>query len=156
MDGDRNSPRRRSSSKPFERRLIMDQKLELILKKLSSLESGQKELNQKFEALESGQKELNNKFEVLESGQKEMKQRLEVMGSGQKELGQIVRAIRDRSEETTATKIDALSMDVHHLHGEIAGVKEEIKDLRNGVIFVNRKVADAELEINMMKQSKNQ
>jgi chromosome segregation ATPase len=141
MDGDRNSPRRRSSSKPFERRLIMDQKLELILKKLSSLESGQKELNQKFEALESGQKELNNKFEVLESGQKE--------------LGQIVRTIRDRQEETDA-KIDALSMDVHHVHGEIAGVKEEIKDLRNGVIFVNRKVADAEFEINMMKQNKNQ
>jgi len=133
----------------------MDQKLELILKKLSSLESGQKELNQKFEALESGQKELNNKFEVLESGQKEMKQRLEVMGSGQKELGQIVRTIRDRQEETDA-KIDALSMDVHHVHGEIAGVKEEIKDLRNGVIFVNRKVADAEFEINMMKQNKNQ
>ncbi|AVD55934.1 MAG: hypothetical protein SOH59_07805 [Heyndrickxia faecalis] len=119
----------------------MDQKLELILKKLSSLESGQKELNQKFEALESGQKELNNKFEVLESGQKE--------------LGQIVRTIRDRQEETDA-KIDALSMDVHHVHGEIAGVKEEIKDLRNGVIFVNRKVADAEFEINMMKQNKNQ
>ncbi|APB35975.1 MULTISPECIES: hypothetical protein [Heyndrickxia] len=105
----------------------MDQKLDLILKKLSSLESGQKELNE----------------------------RLEVMESGQKELGQIVRAIRDRQEETDA-KIDALSMDVHHVHGEIAGVKDEIKDLRNGVIFVNRKVADAEFEINMMKQNKNQ
>jgi len=62
----------------------MDQKLDLILKKLNSLESGQKE------------------------------------------LGQIVRAIRDRQEESDA-KLDSLSMDVHHVHGEIAVVKEKIK-----------------------------
>ncbi|WP_416876582.1 hypothetical protein, partial [Kitasatospora sp. SC0581] len=69
------------------------------------------------------------------------------------ELYQIVRAIRDRQEETDA-KLDALSMDVHHAHGEIAGVKDAVKELREGVIFVNRKVADTEYEVNLLKQRK--
>ncbi|WP_342400278.1 hypothetical protein NST20_06420 [Weizmannia sp. FSL W8-0676] len=145
----------------------MDQRLDIILDKLNSLESGQVELNKKLEVMESGQielnkklevmesgqVELNNKLEAMESGQIELNKKLEVMESGQDELYQMVRAIRDRQEETDA-KLDALSMDVHHAHGEIAGVKDAVKELREGVIFVNRKVADTEYEVNLLKQRK--
>ncbi|MNP83219.1 hypothetical protein D3C76_1821030 [compost metagenome] len=39
------------------------------------------------------------------------------------ETNSIVRAIRDRQEESDA-KLDALSMDVHKQHGELSSLKE--------------------------------
>lgn len=46
------------------------------------------------------------------------------MVSGQAELLQIVRSIRDR-QETTDAKLDALTMEVHKIHGELTSIKKE-------------------------------
>lgn len=57
-------------------------------------------------------------------------------------------------------KLDKLSEDVEKQH--IASLNSdnillnEIRSLREGVVYVNRKVADTELELNMMKQSTKQ
>ncbi|NWL89614.1 hypothetical protein DMN77_18870 [Paenibacillus sp. 79R4] len=55
-------------------------------------------------------------------------QKLESLESGQAELQQITSAIRDRQEETDA-KLEALSMDVHQLHGVVVAIKENIDEL---------------------------
>ncbi|AZS18479.1 hypothetical protein EI981_26395 [Paenibacillus lutimineralis] len=52
-----------------------------------------------------------------------LKETQALMQSQLSETNAIVRAIRDRQEETDA-KLDALSMDVHKLHGELTHLKE--------------------------------
>lgn len=61
----------------------------------------------------------------------EMNTRIGGLESGQAELQQITSAIRDRQEETDA-KLEALSMDVHQLHGVVVAIKEEIAELNKG------------------------
>jgi ribosome-interacting GTPase 1 len=60
--------------------------------------------------------------------------------------------------EDIKVKLDKLSekMDAHQIENINSDnlLLNEIQALREGVIFVNRKVADAELEINYLKQSK--
>jgi hypothetical protein len=67
--------------------------------------------------------------------------------------------------ESMATKIDSMSVKLDKLSETIASnhieninsdnlLLNEIRSLREGVIFVNRKVADAELEIHSLKQNK--
>ncbi|MEK0285313.1 hypothetical protein P5F76_01075, partial [Caldifermentibacillus hisashii] len=67
------------------------------------------------------------------------------------ETNQIVRAIRDRQDETDA-KLDALSIDVHKLHGELNFVKEEISDIKATVDFTYHKTSQNELEIFKLKR----
>ncbi|MGG5253695.1 hypothetical protein ACQYAD_09385 [Neobacillus sp. SM06] len=57
--------------------------------------------------------------------------KLEMLESGQKELNQIVRAIRDRQENTDA-KLESLSMDVHNIRGVITSIKETQQILIQG------------------------
>lgn len=89
-------------------------KLDLILRKLESLEEGQK-------SLEEGQKSLAEGHKSLVEGYKSL-------AEGQKELNMISRAIRDRQDETDA-KLDALSMDVHKLYGKVEAQQEQLKTL---------------------------
>jgi ribosome-interacting GTPase 1 len=60
--------------------------------------------------------------------------------------------------EDIKVKLDKLSekMDAHQIENINSDnlLLNEIQALREGVSFVNRKVADAELEINYLKQSK--
>lgn len=58
----------------------------------------------------------------------EMKTKMETLESGQHELQQITRAIRDRQDETDA-KLEALSMDVHHLNGKVEGLSAKVEEL---------------------------
>lgn len=57
-------------------------------------------------------------------------------------------------------KLDKLSENVEKQH--VANINSdnillnEIRSIREGVVFVNRKVADAELELNMLKQNTKQ
>lgn len=57
-------------------------------------------------------------------------------------------------------KLDKLSENVEKQH--IANINSdnillnEIRSIREGVVFVNRKIADAELELNMLKQNTKQ
>jgi hypothetical protein len=55
-------------------------------------------------------------------------------------------------------KLDKLSgkMDVQHIENINADnrILNEVQELKKGVLFVNRKIADAELEINLIKHKK--
>ena len=57
--------------------------------------------------------------------------KFEILESCQKELHQIVRAIRDRQENTDA-KLESISMDINKIHGEIVSIKETQQILIQG------------------------
>ncbi|MDU0332572.1 hypothetical protein RW092_20585 [Paenibacillus sp. 3LSP] len=61
----------------------------------------------------------------------EMNSRIGSIESGQAELQHIIRAIRDRQEESDA-KLEALSMDVHRLNGTVEAIKEDLSELKEG------------------------
>jgi len=64
---------------------------------------------------------------------------------------QLIKAIIHRQDETDA-KLDAISMDVHKLHGELNFIKEEISDIKTTVDFTYQKTNKNELEIFKLKQ----
>lgn len=94
----------------------MEEKLDLILKKLNELEEGQKQLSDGQKHLEEGQVQLNKRVGNIESDMKVIKSKLD-------ENTQLIRSVRDRQEETDA-KLESLSMDVYQLHGELSSLKE--------------------------------
>jgi len=85
------------------------QDVELINSQLNELRSDQKETQQDVELIKS---QLNE----LKSDQKETRQDIALLKSQIKENTALIRAIRDRQEETDA-KLEALTMDVHKLNG---------------------------------------
>lgn len=65
---------------------------------------------------------------------------------------QLLKAVIQRQEETDA-KLDAISTDVHKLHGEINYIKEEMSDIKTTVDFTYQKTTKNELEIFKLKQN---
>lgn len=75
------------------------------------------------------------------------------MSTQLQETNEIVRAIRDRQEETDA-KLDALSMDVHKLHGEVASVKTKQERLEIIVEKLSARSLEQESEIRSIRLAK--
>ncbi|WP_077214489.1 hypothetical protein [Bacillus dakarensis] len=74
-----------------------------------------------------------------------------------KEIHEIKTTMATKQDvEIVNVKLDKLSESIEKKHIENVNsdnlLLKEIQSLREGVVFVNRKVADAELEISMMKQ----
>ena len=72
---------------------------------------------------------------------------------------QLIRAIHDRQEETDA-KLDALSMDVHHIRGEVTShqkILEQLSEnrLRQGQILerLSVRLIEQETDIAILKQT---
>lgn len=67
--------------------------------------------------------QIDFKVQTITRDVESLKGTQELMQTQLGETNAIVRAIRDRQDETDA-KLDALSMDVHKLHGELSSLKE--------------------------------
>lgn len=68
-------------------------------------------------------KSMQTEIKSMKSEIKDFKESQYLMQTQLNETNEIVRAIRHRQEETDA-KLDALSMDVHKLHGEVLSLKD--------------------------------
>lgn len=64
-----------------------------------------------------------------------MSDKLDAILQSIKELQQVTHAIFDRQEETDA-KLEALSMDVHHIKGDVATLKEDVAILKTDVAML--------------------
>ncbi|WP_229520839.1 hypothetical protein [Paenibacillus sp. GM2] len=95
---------------------MSEQLLQQIIQKLDRIENDQ-------QAMKSDMGSMKSELGSMKSELGSMKETQALMQSQLSETNAIVRAIRDRQEETDA-KLDALSMDVHKLHGELTHVKE--------------------------------
>jgi len=72
--------------------------------------------------MKDSQQSMQTEIKSMKDEIKGMKESQYVMQTQLKETNEIVRAIKHRQEETDA-KLDALSMDVHKLHGEVSSLK---------------------------------
>lgn len=112
--------------------------LEKLNKRMDNMEGELQKLNQRMDNTEGELQKLNQRMNQMEDELQLIKEQI-------KETTDITRVIRDRQEETDA-KLDALSMDVNKLHGEIADVKTRIA-------FHSHKITETELEIFKIKQN---
>lgn len=68
-----------------------------------------------------------------------------------KELHQMTRAIHDRQEETDA-KLEALTMDVHKLHGEVTSLKQDVSVLKVDVSVLKEDIAILKDDVQVLKE----
>jgi len=73
--------------------------------------------------IKDSQQSMQTDIKSMKSEIKDIKESQHLMQTQLKETNEIVRAIRHRQEETDA-KLDALSMDVYKLHGEVLSLKD--------------------------------
>jgi predicted nuclease with TOPRIM domain len=104
----------------------------------------------------------------LHDGQKCLEKEQAYLKSGLKELNELMTALLYRQDETDA-KLEALAMDVHNIHGEIASLKqglhklekkvdshyqqlnEQLNNIKLDVDFAVHKTTENEREIYKMK-----
>ena len=101
------------------------QQLENEIKNLSD---GQKRLKKRCKRFTRWPKTLENEVKNLHDGQKCLEKEQAYLKSGLKELNELMTALLYRQDETDA-KLEALAMDVHNIHGEIASLKQGLHKL---------------------------
>lgn len=108
---------------------MSEQLLHKILQKLDHIEVEQASMMTDMQTMKTDMQTMKSDMEIMKTDMGTVKSDIldlkESHGLMQIQLNEtnaIVRAIRDRQAETDA-KLDALSMDVHKLHGEVACIK---------------------------------
>lgn len=102
---------------------MSEQLLHQILQKLDHIEVEQASMKTDMQTMKSDMEIMKTDMGTVKSDILDLKESHGLMQIQLNETNALVRAIRDRQEETDA-KLDALSMDVHKLHGEVASIKE--------------------------------
>ena len=74
---------------------------------------------------------MDNELKEIKSEQQSMNETQSLMQTQQTETNQLVRVIIDRQDETDA-KLEALTMDVHKIRGDVTEMKEDISSLKQG------------------------
>ncbi|WP_346200781.1 hypothetical protein NSQ96_06960 [Caldifermentibacillus hisashii] len=95
---------------------------------------------------------IKGEVQILKGDMQTIKGEAQTIKSQVNENTQLLKAVIHRQEETDA-KLDAISMDVHKLHGEINYIKEEMSDIKTTVDFTYQKTTKNELEIFKLKQN---
>ena len=120
----------------------MEQSLNLILKELKTLNSRldnfEQNTNNRFNEFENRFNEFDNRFNEFDNRFNDFEQKTN------NNFSVLNVKIDKLSEKITAHQVENMNADNLLL--------AEVQSLREGVVFVNRKVADAELEINLLKQ----
>ncbi|MDN4066414.1 hypothetical protein QYF50_00795 [Paenibacillus vini] len=101
---------------------MSEQLLHQILQKLDHIEAEQSSMKSDINSMKSDMNSMKSDMQTMKADILGLKETQELMQVQLGETNAIVRAIRDRQDETDA-KLDALSMDVHKLHGELTSVK---------------------------------
>ena len=66
---------------------------------------------------------------------------------------QIIKVIRDRQEETDA-KLENLTMDVHHMRGDLTALTETVASIQEELAFTSHKVYTNEKDIFFLRNRK--
>lgn len=98
---------------------------------------------------------INESLQPVKDDIRSVKDEIQLLKTGQEELRLITSAIRDRQEETDA-KLEALSMDVNHMHGDLVRIEQKLdeneSELRGDVRFLNHRIADLEMKVEKLKK----
>lgn len=132
---------------------MSEQLLHQILQKLDHIESEQQSLRSDMQSMKSDMQSMKSDMQSMKSDILGLKETQGLMQTQLQETNEIVRAIRDRQEETDA-KLDALSMDVHKLHGEVASIKLNQDRLEKIVEKLSVRSLEQESEIRDIRLAK--
>lgn len=102
---------------------MSEQLLREILQKVSNIEIEQGSMKSDVQTMKSEMKTIKSEMQTMKADIQSVKGTQELMQTQFNETNAIVRAIRDRQDETDA-KLDALSMDVHKLRGDFVRLQE--------------------------------
>lgn len=91
---------------------------------LQQILSELKEVKTDIQGMKTDIQGMKTDIQVLKTDVSSIKKEQQLMKIQLDENTQMIRAIYDRQEETDARQ-EALTMDVHKLHGEVASIKEE-------------------------------
>ncbi|MFZ2462943.1 MAG: hypothetical protein WAW77_04830 [Caldibacillus thermoamylovorans] len=103
--------------------------------------------------IKDSQQSMQTEIKSMKSEIKDIKESQYLMQTQLNETNEIVRAIRHRQEETDA-KLDALSMDVHKLHGEVLSLKDGQERQERILEKLSLRSIEQEAEIRDLKRIK--
>lgn len=96
---------------------------------------------------------MQTEMKSMKSEIKDIKESQHLMQTQLNKTNEIVRAIRHRQEETN-TKLDALSMDVYRLHGEVLSLKDGQERQERILEKLSLRSIEQEAEIRDLKRIK--
>ncbi|MBW7651824.1 hypothetical protein [Anoxybacillus sp. ST4] len=97
-----------------------------------SIREEQKLIRQEQQAIRQEQQAIRQEQQAIRQEQQAIREEQQALKNGQKELYDLMNALLHRQDETDA-KLEALTMDVHHMRGEMAAMKQEIHALHEKV-----------------------
>ncbi|MEC0331601.1 hypothetical protein P4H42_18465 [Paenibacillus macerans] len=111
-------------------------------------------INESLQPVKDDIRSVKDDIRSVKDEIRSVKDEIQLLKTGQEELRLITSAIRDRQEETDA-KLEALSMDVNHMHGDLVRIEQKLdeneSELRGDVRFLNHRIADLEMEVEKLK-----
>lgn len=153
---------------------MSEQLLREILQKVSNIEIEQGTMRSDIQSMKSEMQTVKSDMQTIKSEMQTMKSEMQTMKSdmqtmkadiqsvkGTQELMQtqldetnaIVRAIRDRQDETDA-KLDALSMDVHKLRGDFVLLQEGQERHEKVLEKLSLRSIEQEADISALRRAK--
>ncbi|WP_096202381.1 hypothetical protein [Bacillus sp. FJAT-45350] len=94
---------------------------------------------------------LKTDVSALKGDVKALDLRVGNLEAGQKELNEITRGIRDRQEDSDA-KLEAISMDVHHLHGKVESGNEKLQTIHEDHKSMIELIGEHEISIRSLRR----
>ncbi|MCM3476198.1 hypothetical protein [Caldibacillus thermoamylovorans] len=131
---------------------IIQEALKPIKEEMQTIKGEVQTIKGEVQTLKGDMQTIKDEVQTLKGDMQTIKCEAQTIKSQVNENTQLLKAVIHRQEETDA-KLDAISMDVHKLHGEINYIKEEMSDIKTTVDFTYQKTTKNELEIFKLKQN---
>ncbi|XWN51302.1 hypothetical protein L0P96_08680 [Anoxybacillus flavithermus] len=97
-----------------------------------SIREEQKLIRQEQQAIRQEQQAIREEQQAIRQEQQAIREEQQALKNGQKELYDLMNALLHPQDETDA-KLEALTMDVHHMRGEMTAMKQEIHALNEKI-----------------------
>ncbi|MFD3259340.1 hypothetical protein ACE3MQ_12085 [Paenibacillus lentus] len=139
---------------------MSEQLLREILQKVSNIEieqgsmkSDMQTMKSEMKIMQSDMKTIKSEMQTMKADVQSVKGTQELMQTQLNETNAIVRAIRDRQDETDA-KLDALSMDVHKLRGDFVRLQEGQERHEKVLEKLSLRSIEQETDISALRRAK--
>lgn len=132
---------------------MSEQLLREILQKVSNIEIEQGSMKSDMQTMKSDMETIKSEMQTMKADIQSVKGTQELMQTQLNQTNAIVRAIRDRQDETDA-KLDALSMDVHKLRGDFVRLQEGQERHEKVLEKLSLRSIEQETDISALRRAK--
>lgn len=113
---------------------MSEQLLEKILLVVTDIQKELQDIREEQKAIREEQRAIREEQQAIRKEQMAIREEQQALKNGQKGLCDLMNALLHRQDETDA-KLEALTMDVHHMRGEMTAMKQEIHALNEKIDF---------------------